>query len=82
MNQAEAWRDVIRTYLFGKVVVWNINLYEDLNLSHIKRNGRSLLQDMRGKNIIFLNNQVTVHEEETEVTSTTIASVYNVVDVR
>ncbi|PRP84586.1 hypothetical protein PROFUN_09259 [Planoprotostelium fungivorum] len=74
LAEAEAWRDVIRTYFFGKVVVWNINLYEDLNLSHTKRDGTSLLQDMRGKNIIFLNNQVTVHEEETEMSGSYMRS--------
>eukprot|EP01119_Soliformovum_irregulare_P010014 TRINITY_DN2425_c0_g1_i1.p1 TRINITY_DN2425_c0_g1~~TRINITY_DN2425_c0_g1_i1.p1 ORF type:complete len:1559 (-),score=662.55 TRINITY_DN2425_c0_g1_i1:96-4772(-) len=53
-DEVEKWKNILRP--LGAVSVWNVSLYGDLGLNHRKKDGRTLLEDFRGKNIIFLNN--------------------------
>eukprot|EP01133_Synstelium_polycarpum_P019084 gene19084-22851_t len=56
-----AWRSLVKN--LGRTMnVWNVNLYKDLCLAHVKKNGTSLLQDFQCKTIIFLNNSYTQDE--------------------
>ncbi|KAF2074448.1 hypothetical protein CYY_004230 [Polysphondylium violaceum] len=60
-NEVTQWR-INANALSTTLNTWNLNLYQDLDLSHTKLDGRSLLQDFRGKTMIYINNQYVQDE--------------------
>eukprot|EP01132_Coremiostelium_polycephalum_P003740 gene3740-4659_t len=60
-EEVQAWSSFASS-IGSSVNVWNLNLYNDFNLYHVKSDGKSLMQDFRCKNIIFLNNQFVYDE--------------------
>ncbi|KYQ93784.1 hypothetical protein DLAC_05177 [Tieghemostelium lacteum] len=61
-QEATFWKTKFSA-LGKKCNIWNINLYKDFNLAHLKKDGKSLLEDFRGKTIVFLNNGVVRDEK-------------------
>ncbi|KAM9999099.1 hypothetical protein ACTFIZ_002652 [Dictyostelium cf. discoideum] len=66
-NQSEyieikSWRKLAKS-LNLKLNIWNTSLYRAFNLSHVKMDGKSLLEDFRGKTIIYLNNTFLKDEQ-------------------
>lgn len=42
--------------------MWDLSLYGDLALGHVRKDGGSILKDFKEKNIIFLNNHHLVRD--------------------
>eukprot|EP01132_Coremiostelium_polycephalum_P001279 gene1279-1613_t len=61
-EEVQAWRQLIGS-LGSSLNVWNLNLYKQLNLSFVRPDGRSLLQDFRCKTLIFLNSHFVRDEK-------------------
>lgn len=51
-NEIKSWRKLAKS-LKLKLNIWNTSLYRAFNLSHVKMDGKSLLEDFRGKTIFF-----------------------------
>eukprot|EP01111_Echinosteliopsis_oligospora_P012405 TRINITY_DN4237_c0_g1_i1.p1 TRINITY_DN4237_c0_g1~~TRINITY_DN4237_c0_g1_i1.p1 ORF type:complete len:1340 (+),score=389.41 TRINITY_DN4237_c0_g1_i1:487-4020(+) len=54
-DEIVAWRRQLGR-IGGNFAVWNVHLYGDLALDHIRKDARTLLHDFQGGTIIFINN--------------------------
>ncbi|PRP89352.1 hypothetical protein PROFUN_01215, partial [Planoprotostelium fungivorum] len=61
-NEVAAWEKIIGA-IGAKVSVWNVNLYGDLALTHLRKDGQRLIDEYRFKNIIYLNNRFLQDEK-------------------
>eukprot|EP01087_Luapelamoeba_hula_P014251 TRINITY_DN4150_c2_g1_i1.p1 TRINITY_DN4150_c2_g1~~TRINITY_DN4150_c2_g1_i1.p1 ORF type:complete len:1208 (+),score=202.36 TRINITY_DN4150_c2_g1_i1:114-3737(+) len=51
-----AWKKLIKNIGLRKIVIWNMALYHGISFEYKRQDGGSLLNDLKGKLVIFLNN--------------------------
>ena len=67
-DEVMAWRALCDS-IDNKCVVWNVNLYGDLCMDHVRKDGHTLLEDFRCSTMIFINNPFLRDEKLNQHTS-------------